>query len=188
MSTISTYRFTVDEYDRMIESGVFEERNGVRVELLYGEIVEMNPPNPPHDYVIDLLNYWSIDVTSRDEIWVRIQNSLGIPALDSVPEPAVAWMKARDYRQRRPEPEDVLLLIEVAESSLGKDRHLKGKLYAESGIQDYWIVDLNSGRIEVYRRPDAGLFLSHETYGRGETVSPLILPDVKLDVAGIVGE
>jgi len=187
MSTTSTYRFTVDDYDRMIESGVFEGRDGVRVELLYGEIVEMNPPNPPHDYVVDLLNYWSIDVTNRNEIWVRIPNCLGIPEFDSVPEPDVAWMKTRDYRQRRPEPEDLLLLIEVAESSLGKDRHVKGKLYAEAGVQDYWIVDLNNSRIEVYRRPDDGVFLSHETYGSGEFVSPLVLPDVKLDVSGIVG-
>ena len=89
----TTIRFTVDEYDRMIESGVFERRDDVRVELLFGEIVEMNPPNPPHDYTIDLLNYWSIDVTSRDEIWVRVQNSLGIPEFDSVPEPDLAWMK-----------------------------------------------------------------------------------------------
>ena len=81
----TTIRFTVEEYDRMIESGVFEQRDDVRVELLFGEIVEMNPPNPPHDYTIDLLNYWSIDVTSRDEIWVRVQNSLGIPEFDSVP-------------------------------------------------------------------------------------------------------
>ena len=186
MST-STYRFTVDEYDRMIESGIFEERGDVRVELLYGEVVEMNPPNPPHDFAIDLLMYWSVDVTSRDEIWVRVQNSLGIPALDSVPEPDIAWMTARDYRSRRPEPDDVLLLIEVAETSLGKDRFDKGRLYAEAGIQDYWIVNLKDSCIEVYRQPQDDRFRMHQTYAVGETVSPLAMPDAALNVCDVIG-
>ena len=180
MST--TFRFTVDEYDQMIKSGIFAEREGVRVELLHGEVVEMNPPNPPHDFTIDLLMYWSIDNTSRDHVWVRIQNSLGMSEFDSVPEPDVAWMKARNYRDERPNAEDVLLLIEVAESSIGKDRHEKGKLYADAGIQDYWIVNLNERCVEVHRDPANGRFQTVSTFGLDGTVSPLAAPDIELSV------
>jgi Uma2 family endonuclease len=182
---VTTYRFTIDQYDRMNDIGVFDDRD-VRVELLFGEIVEMSPPNPLHDYVIDLLNYWSIQNTQPEKIWVRIQNPLGIPEFDSVPEPDVAWMKSKDYSQRRPEPEDVLLLIEVAESSLGKDRHTKGKLYAEAGIQDYWIVNLNDARIEVYRDPVDGQFQTSQTVGPGDALSPLARPDVDVNVAKLI--
>ena len=131
--------------------------------------------------------YWSMDVTSRDEIWVRIQNSLGVPEFDSVPEPDVAWMNARDYRESRPEPKDVLLLIEVADSSLGKDRFTKGRLYAEAGIQDYWIVNLQDNCIEVYREPQDDRFATHQTCRDGDALSPLALPDATLDIARLLG-
>ena len=181
MST--AFRFTVDEYDQMIAGGVFAGRDDVRVELLYGEVIEMNPPNPPHDFVIDLLTYWSVDNTSRDSVWVRIQNSLGLSELDSVPEPDVAWMKSRNYRDSRPTSKDVLLLIEVAESSIGRDRIEKGRLYADAGIEDYWIVNLNERCVEVYRNPSSGRFQSLSTHGTDDIISPLAAPHVQLQVS-----
>lgn len=184
MST--SFRFTIDEYERMHASGVFEERGDVRVELLYGEVVEMNPPNPPHAFIVDKLNYWSIESTLGQDIWVRIQNPIGIPEFDSLPEPDVAWIKKRDYSKTQPQPEDVLLLIEVSDSTLRKDRNLKSKLYAEAGIQEYWIVNVNDARVEVYRRPHGDRFQSLETYAVGEDVSPIAMPQVKLNVVDIV--
>jgi len=124
-------KITVEEYDLMIESGVFAGRGDQRMELIYGEIREVNPRNPPHEDSVDRLMYWSIDKTNQEEVRVRIQNSLGITEFDSVPEPDVAWMAVRNYRQRRPEPADVLLLIEVADSTLRKDRTEKAGLYAK---------------------------------------------------------
>jgi Uma2 family endonuclease len=114
----SALRFTVAEYDRMVERGIFADRCERRLELIHGEIRQMVPPNPSHEEIVDLLMYWSVDHAPRDRVRVRVQNSLGIPELDSVPEPDIAWMLAQSYRKRRPRPTDVLLLIEVAESSL----------------------------------------------------------------------
>jgi Uma2 family endonuclease len=182
----SVLRFTVAEYDRMIEQGIFDDRPLRRLELIQGEIREMTPPSPPHEDAVDLLMYWSIDNTPRDRVRVRIQNSLGIPALDSVPEPDVAWMQARSYRQRRPEPGDVLLLIEVAESSLVYDRGEKADLCAMAGIPDYWIVNLIDLCIEVHRNPQGGKYGATETYQVGQSIRPLAFPEATLDVARVL--
>lgn len=184
MST--SFRFTVDEYERMHSSGVFEERGDVRVELLYGEIVETNPPNPPHAFIVDKLMYWSVKSTSNCDIWVRIQNPIGIPEFDSLPEPDVAWLKKRDYGTTQPQPEDVLLLIEVSDSTLSKDRNLKSKLYAEAGIQEYWIINVKDACVEVHRRPHGDRFQSLETYSVGQEVSPLAAPEAVMSVGEIV--
>ena len=175
-------RFTVAQYDRMIETGVFADRPDQRMELIYGEIREVTPPNPPHEDAVDLLNYWSVENTRRDQVRVRIQNSLGIVELDSVTEPDVAWMKARSYRERRPEPSDVLLLIEVAESSLRYDRGVKAEIYARAGIADYWIVNLNDLCIEVYREPQEGSYRTKDTYNVGQSICTLAFPDIALDL------
>jgi len=178
-------RFTVAEFDRMIEQGVFADRPDQRLELIHGEIREMTPPNPPHEDTVDLLNYWSVDNAPRDEVRVRIQNSLGIAELDSVPEPDVAWMRARSYRKRRPRPTDVLLLIEVAESSLAYDRGEKLELYAAAGIKDYWIVNLPDLCIEVYRKPRGGAYRESTTYQVGVSISPLAFPAIALQVSNV---
>lgn len=176
-------RFTVAEYDRMIEQGVFADRRDQRLELIHGEIREVTPPNPPHEDTVDLLTLWSIDNAPREEIRVRIQNSLGIAELDSVTEPDVAWMQLRSYRKRRPRPTDVRLLVEVAESSLSYDRGEKLKIYASARIKDYWIVNLPHLCIEVYRKPRGGEYHESTTYQVGEPVSPLAFPAVTLDVS-----
>lgn len=167
----------------MIDQGVFTERHDQQFELICGEIREVTPPNPPHEDAVDLLNYWSIDNAPRDEVRVRIQNSLGIAELDSVTEPDVAWMKARSYRKRRPRPSDVLLLIEVAESNLSYDRGEKLELYAASRIKDYWIVNLPDLCIEVHRKPHRGAYRETTTYQVGGSVSPLTFPAITLDVS-----
>lgn len=183
MST--TLRFTVAEYERMIDQGVFADRLDARIELINGEIRELTPPNPPHCYVVDLLTYWSADYAPRDQVHLRVQNSLGIPEFDSVPEPDVAWMKARNYRRKHPQPRDVLLLIEVAESSLASDRGEKAELYASAKVKDYWIVNLNDWCIEVHRRPLRGKYRNVETFQIGQTVCPLLFPDIELEVASL---
>ncbi len=181
MST--AFRFTVSQFDLMIEQGVFSDEPEARLELICGEIRKMVPPNPPHEDVVDLLNYWSVDNTPRDAVRVRIQNSLGIPNLDSVTEPDVAWMRAGSYRQRRPQPRDVLLLIEVAETSLAYDRGEKAGIYAAAGIKDYWIVNLNDLCVEVHRKPRKGEYRERSTFHSGQSVSPLAFADVELPVS-----
>lgn len=176
-------RFTVDEYDRMIGQGVFDTRPACRLELIHGEIRKMTPANPPHEEVIDLLDDWSHDHTDRAQVRVRTQNSIGIPELDCVPLPDIAWVRRKSYRGSRPKPADVLLLIEVSETSLGYDRGEKAALYAAAGITDYWIVNLKDWCIEVYRNPRDGEYREKRTYEIGDAVSPLAFPKIELPVA-----
>lgn len=178
-------RFSVAEFDRMIEQGVFADRPDQQIELIYGELREVSPPNPPHDFMIDLLMYWGVDHAPRDEVHIRIQNSLGIVEFDSVPEPDVAWMKKRNYRNRRPTPRDVLLLIEVSDTSLADDRRVKAELYASAGVKDYWIVNLKEFCIEVHRKPRNSEYRSVESIGIGQAVSPLAFPDLSLAVTSL---
>lgn len=171
-------RFTLDEYDRMIERDVWNGRN-VRTELIFGEIREMSPPGPTHEEVIDRLTRWNCSNTNPDEVRVRIQNSIGLPKLDSAPQPDVAWVAERDYSKRRPQPRDVLLVIEVADSSLKSDRTEKAELYAKGKVADYWIVNLQDWCVEVHRGP----YRQKQTYTLHETVHPLAKPAVALHVA-----
>jgi Uma2 family endonuclease len=181
MST--TLRFTVAEYDRMIEQGVFSGRGNVRTELIYGEIREMSPPGPTHEDVVDRIVRWSVENTDRDEVRVRVQNSIGIPKLDSAPEPDVAWVVEKDYSRRRPQSSDVLLLIEVADTSLEQDRTEKATLYAKAKIGDYWVVNLQDWCIEVHRDPFRGAYRQKQTYTLHQTVHPLAKPEVPLPVS-----
>ena len=185
MST-STARITVEQFDQMIANGEFESDQ--RIELIHGEVIEMPPPNPPHESIVDFLMVWSFDNTSREEVRVRIQNSVGLPELDSVPVPDVAWMRQENYYHRRPLPEDVLLVIEVSDSTLRKDRTTKADLYASAGLMDYWIVDVNARRILVHRNPGPDGYVDKRTYDEAHTITPLAFPSIQLLVASLFRE
>jgi Uma2 family endonuclease len=181
----TTVQFTYDEFDRMVRQGVFEQDRR-RLELIRGEIREMTPPGPLHEDVIDRLTRWSIE-SVRAAIRVRVQNSIGLPDLDTAPQPDVAWVREQDYRHGRPVGSDVLLVIEVADSSLPIDRGEKQDLYAHAGIQEYWIVNLPERRIEVYREPSSAGFRQTSFAEIGETLSPLADPQAILDVTKLLG-
>lgn len=181
MST--TLRFTTAEYDRMLAEGIFDEGRHQRIELIYGELREMSPPGPTHDYVIDLLNAWSFQNIPINEVWVRVQNSIGIASLDSIPQPDMAWVRKKSYRYQRPEPDDVLLVVEVSDTTLDYDRGLKAQLYAEAGFADYWLVDIPDSRLEVRRDPQGGTYRDVRTLEINETVRPLSFPELELPVS-----
>ena len=175
-------RITVDQYDRMIERGEFEPSEDHYVELIYGEITPMSPINPPHDRAVDILTEWSFESLPPRAVWVRVQGSVGIPLLDSVPQPDLVWLRRKDYSKVRPQPEDVLLVVEAADSSLSKDRGIKSRLYAESGIADYWIVNINDRSVEVRREPQGHEYRSVEVFRAGQEVRPLAFPGAALPV------
>jgi len=176
MSTVA--HFTVGDYDRMIASGMFDGPQKRRVELIRGEVREMSPIGARHEDIVDRLNLWSIRNLPEDEVRVRVQNSVGLPALDSVPEPDVAWVVQRDYSRRRPTTDDVLLIIEVAESSLDYDAGEKAELYAAAGIKDYWVVDVAAQVVEVRREPDGSRYRALTTYRGDDPIRPLARPDL----------
>jgi Uma2 family endonuclease len=184
MSTIA--RFSIEEYDRMIAAGVFSGRRYRRVELIRGEVREMLPIGPPHESAVDFLTRWSASVTPADKVRIRVQNSIGLPPLASAPEPDLAWVRERKgYGRSRPKAADVLLVIEVAESSLDYDRGEKAELYAASRIQDYWVVNLIDECVDDFREPHRGRYRKVQTFVAGQRVHPLALPKAVLSVSDV---
>ena len=183
MSTVA--RLTLSQYDRMIEAGVFECGAANHVELIRGEIRQMSPIGPEHEEVVDRLTSWSFAVLPASGTRVRVQNSIGLPGLKSAPQPDVVWVVERNYSRERPAAEDVLLVIEVAESSLAYDRGEKAELYADAGLSDYWIVNLPERSIEVRRDPQAGHYRSLQTFTGNDDVCPLAMPEAILRPASL---
>ncbi len=178
-------RFTVDEYYRMAETGILTQDD--RVELLGGEIVEMTPIGPTHAGCVDQLNAM-FQARLPPSACVRIQNPV---RLDQhwEPQPDVAILRPRPagYRDRHPGPTDVLLIVEVADASLLRDRKIKVPKYAAFGIAESWIVDLVARRVEVFRRPSASGYRTVRRAGLRATVSPMAFPKCRFAVAEIVG-
>ena len=186
MSAIRTQqRYTVDEYEEMVVRGILTERD--RVELIRGEIVDKMTIGTPHFVCVNRSTRIMVRLFGDKEI-VSIQNPVLLA--DSAPEPDVVVLRSRadEYSSGKPGPADVLLLIEVSDSTIDFDRDVKGPLYAESGIVEYWIANVDEERLEVYRRPT-----SRRTYEdvrilhRGAAVDFTAWPGVSIAVTDILG-
>ncbi len=171
-------RLTAKEYDQMIAKGAFDGIHR-RIELIRGELREMSPAGPVHEDYIDFLNRWSMQVTSSADCVVRVQSSIDLD--DSRPEPDVTWLKPGRYAARRPQADDVLLLIEVADSSLPSDLTEKADLYAEFGVAEYWIVDVRGKCIHVFTQPDGSAYSQRTAVACPSPISPRCKPDAKLN-------
>jgi Uma2 family endonuclease len=174
--------FTVDEYYEMARVGILKPDE--RVELLDGEIVKMNAIGSPHAWCVNRLNRHFSGFPDRT--FVSIQAPLRLDD-HSEPEPDVVLLQLDTPEDRHPGPQDALLVIEVADSSIRVDRRRKLPLYARAGIPEYWIVDLNADRIEVYRDPVRSRYRSVTLRARGDTVAPLFAPDLAVGVTTILG-
>jgi Uma2 family endonuclease len=181
-----TRRFTVAEYHRMGEAGILAEDD--RVELLDGEIVEMTPIGPAHASVVGRLTHlFSRLAGERGLVWV--QNPIDLTAADSEPQPDVVLLKPRAdfYVTAHPAPEDVLLLVEVMDTSAERDRRLKLPLYARAAIREVWLVDLSAERVEVYRQPEADGYRQARLLRRSESAPIEALPDLGVRVDEVLG-
>ncbi len=181
-SMSTTVRITIEQFAEMIQRGDFDA-NARRIELIDGEIREMPVPNPPHEDKLRLMTEWSYDNIPRREVQIRGQSSIGLPALDSVPVPDLTWIRQADYSARRPLPQEVLLVVEVSDSTLSYDRNQKARLYAAAGIADYWIANIPGRCFEVRRDPEGATRRSVQTYRPGQDVRPLTFPDLALPVS-----
>lgn len=189
----STVKFTTRQYDRMIDAGVFAHLPGpdspcdepLRVELIEGDIVMMSPIGSRHEEIVDRLNEWSGTVVSREVARIRIQQSLGIPGQESVPQPDVAWVQPRDYAANRPTASDTLLVIEVAETSLQYDLLEKAAVYASGGVPEYWVVDVAREIVHLFHRPGSDRYGEKRAAGRGDTIAPLSQPEATLAVESL---
>lgn len=164
----------------MVALGMFE---GERVELLYGVIVSTSPHGPEHDSAVERLTSLLVRAL-HPRASVRIQSAFA--ASDgSEPEPDVAVVPPGDYR--RAHPSKAHLVVEVAGSSLTKDRGLKARLYAESGVEEYWVVDLTHELLVVHSDIVDGAYARVVSLRRGERARLLRFPDVEVSVSEILG-
>jgi Uma2 family endonuclease len=185
MSTSAGLRLNLADFNRMVAEDAFRPLGKRRIELIYGELREVMPPGPTHAEAVARLNRWSTNNTSEQDVMVRVQDPIEIPALDSAPQPDIVWAKPKSYGKRHPQARDVLLLIEVADSSLAEDLGEMVGLYAQAGIKDYWVVNIPDFCVEVFRRPKGDRYLQHETYRASQEPTPLAFPRVSLDVSGL---
>jgi Uma2 family endonuclease len=183
--SVTTAKFTLEQYERMVDSGAFDAPYPRHIELLSGELVEMSTIGFRHANAVTHLVEWSMTCVDLNAVKVSSQNPIRIPRGDSEPEPDVVWVKRKVYTNH-PEPDDILLLIEVAESSLEIDRVYKLALYAEARIPEYWVVNLVDSCVEVYRKPQGKRYADRKTFLATQPgPSPLALPTVALDTASL---
>ena len=176
------WKFSAEQYQQMGEADIFRKED--RVELLEGEIYQMTPVGSWH--VDSLTMTFAAALTGR--AIVRVQGSFRLSP-SSEPEPDLLVLRFRPdfYRSALPGPEDVLLLVEVADRSLGYDRRLKLPLYARGGISELWIVNRRNARVEVYRDPTGDGYETVSFSESSSSVSPLAFPELRVAVKDILG-
>ena len=178
------FRFTVDEYEQMIQYGILTEND--RVELIRGEIVEKMSIGPDHQGCVKEINRTFRRIPD-DQAVIGVQDPIRLS--DSEPETDISVMKYRAdrYRKITPRAKDVLLAVEVSDSSLDDDRHVKGPMYAEAGIPEYWIVNLPEECLEVYRSPQSnGTYADKQILHRGQQVEILAFPGLKFEIGDLL--
>jgi Uma2 family endonuclease len=168
------YRFTVEQYHRMIEAGIFT--TNARAELLEGWVVGRLPHSPPHDTTVHLAQAQFFGLLPA--AWLlRIKSSITLADSEPRPDLVIAAAPGRRYLQSHPRPGEIALVVEVADATLLADRTDKVRIYARARIPVYWIVNLVDGRVEVYTQPRAGkspTYRQRHDYGPDARV-PLVL-------------
>jgi Uma2 family endonuclease len=182
---IARRHFNVAEYYKMAAAGVFPEDD--RVELIEGEIIEMNPIGSRHAACVGRLTKL-LERMAGDRAIVWVQNPVQVNEY-SEPLPDVALLKPRDdfYARANPQPSDVFLIIEVADSSVEYDRDIKIPLYAQAGIPEVWIVNLPKEAIEIYTRPLEGEYREISLVKRGESLSAKSFANLTIDASAVLG-
>jgi Uma2 family endonuclease len=169
------------EYEKLAADGAFDEE---RVELLFGTVVEMSPIGPPHSaWLTDLAERLIAALAERAQ--VRVQCPLAASDV-SEPQPDIAVVPRRSYRDAH--PTEAWLIVEVADSSLRKDRGPKARLYAECGVQEYWILNLEERVVEVHRDPVNGQYASLSVHRDDGTIHVQRFPDVAMTARDLVGQ
>ena len=170
-------KWTVADYHHMVEAGILANR---RVELLSGDIVEVSPEQPIHynlakrgaKYLEELL------LTKAD---VRFNGPITLSNSEPEPDIAIVQLPSSAYNERHPNPKDIFWLVEVANTSLNTDLKLKKALYAQAGIEEYWVINLKAKQLIVFRQPQGENYLSKQILMQG-AIAPLAFPGVEVSV------
>jgi len=173
------YRFSVDDYERMGEVGILGEDD--RVELIYGEIEYMSPIGGPHLTSVNRANRALTRQTDGAEYYVQVQGSIRIPDQRSEPQPDLAILRV-GYNEWKPaDAKDVVLVIEVSDTTLDYDRGVKLPLYAAAGIPEAWLFNLGAKRIERHTDPRADGYRTVAYAERGQRLASTMLPNLVFD-------
>ena len=178
MTVTDVRLWTVDEYRRMTETGILNPDE--RVELIDGQIISMSAKNPPHaatnlcaaDYLRSLLAGLAL---------IRIQDPIAL-SYNSEPEPdiAVVQIHPRLYQDFHPAPDNIFLLIEIADTTLETDRKRKAPAYAKAGITHYWILDVNTRQVYVFREPGEANYRQETVFNEDGVLSMLAFPEIEI--------
>lgn len=184
-TTVSIHRFNIEEYHRLIESNILHEDD--RVELIEGRIVAMTPIGSKHAACVSRLNEIFSEKLQKRAI-VNIQNPVRLTEY-SEPEPDIAIIKRRPdfYAEQLPQPEEVLLIMEVSDSSLDYDCETKIPLYAKANIQEVWLVNLIENILQIYNEPTPEGYNIMLKRRYNQKISPGNFPDITLTVSEILG-
>jgi Uma2 family endonuclease len=185
MATAATRRlFTAEEYQHMGEAGILHEDE--RIELIAGEILQMAPIGSRHSACVDRYNQ-EFTAQAGGRFIVRVQSSIRLSP-NSEPEPDIVLLRSRPdfYAGALPRPPDVLLIVEVADSSLPYDRDVKLPLYAAAGIPEVWLTDLPMQVVLQHVEPDAGGYRRVTRYRRGDVITATTLPDLTIHIDAIL--
>ena len=185
VSDVQRYRFDVDAFARMGEAGIFTEDE--RVELIDGEVREMTPIGPPHAGIVNRLTELLVTHLAG-RATVIVQNPIRLDRhTEPQPDLVVARRRKGFYADRHPEPGDVLLVVEVADSSVRYDRAEKAPRYGRAGIPETWLVDVEAGAVTVYADPGPQGYARQQVRRRGERLAAASVPDLDLAVDDVFG-
>lgn len=174
------HQISVVDYQKMAEIGILEMN--AKVELIEGEIIDMAPIGSKHASYVNRLTREIVAKVSNAAL-VSVQNPIILGGL-SEPEPDLALLKpkANDYEDSLPKAEDVLLLIEVSDTTLKYDRQIKAPLYARFSIPEYWLIDTQKVTVTIFQKPVHGQYTVAKTQALPAKLFPLLLPTVKLEL------
>lgn len=178
------FRWTRERYEKAVDAGVLTTDD--RVELLDGLILNQMSQNEAHAVVTSVVAA-VLRSGAGPETHVREEKPIALSG-SSEPEPDVAVVRGgvREFLRQHPEPSALILLVEVAETSLARDRTVKAALYAEAGVPEYWIVNLVDRTVEAHRDPAAGVYRTKTTHGADGSIAPLHAPEASIPVADLL--
>lgn len=170
-------KWSVDDYHCMIQAGILRDRH---VELLAGEIVEMSPETPIH-YTTAKRGAKYLEELLIGRADVRFNGPITLSNSEPEPDIAIVRLPESNYSDRHPGPDDIFWIIEVANTSLKKDLELKTSIYADASIQEYWVLNLSTKQIIVFRYPQNGQYTLEQIFEEG-TITPLAFSDIQLSI------
>lgn len=177
---ISRRLFTVHDYHRMVDAGILSEDD--RVELIHGEVLRMSPIGPRHSAAVLRANQ-ALQRLVADRAIVGVQGSVRLDEYDE-PQPDIYLLRSKEdfYASGHAGPADIFLIVEIADSSLAYDKGLKMRLYAETGVPEYWVADIQNDGVLAYSEARQNTYSVIRQFRRGDRIIPTLLPECPIPI------